>query len=174
MAAKPLEGEVSRWLETMAACDKITEDERRAIRLAPLEAFLDSDLGRRMREAARRGTLRRENPFVLAVPSGEILPDADTGTGGDRHGEDDKILVQGTIDAWFEEPDGGLVLVDYKTDHVRPGQEDSLVRRYRTQFLLYASALRRLTGREVRQAYLYSLALGETVDVALKADEAPE
>lgn len=174
MAAKPLEGEVSRWLETMAACDKITEDERRAIRLAPLEAFLDSDLGRRMREAARRGTLRRENPFVLAVPSGEILPDADTGTGGDRHGEDDKILVQGTIDAWFEEPDGGLVLVDYKTDHVRPGQEDSLVRRYRTQFLLYASALRRLTGREVRQAYLYSLALGETVEVELKADEEPE
>ena len=37
------------------------------------------------------------------------------------------VLVQGIIDAYFVE-DGEIVLVDYKTDRVRRGQEQKLNR----------------------------------------------
>ena len=122
--------------------------------------FLNSELGARMKKAAGKGVLHRENPFVLSIPAGKLFQDVEKEAGAEP------VLIQGTIDAWFEEA-GHLVLVDYKTDYCRPEQKESLVRRYRTQFLLYASALTRLTGKVVGEAWLYSLSLGEAIPVSL-------
>ena len=98
--------------------------------------------------------------IVLSVPAGNLFQGVEKEAGAEP------VLIQGTIDAWFEEA-GRLVLVDYKTDYCRPEQKESLVRRYRTQFLLYASALTRLTGKAVGEAWLYSLSLGEAIPVSL-------
>lgn len=54
-------------------------------------------------------TLKREQPFVMSVPASEADP---------SYPEDETILVQGIIDAWFPEGDE-IVLVDYKTDRVK-------------------------------------------------------
>lgn len=151
---------VLRWLETMVQCDKITEGEKKAVQAGRLVRFLNSELGARMKKAAGKGVLHRENPFVLSIPAGKLFQDVEKEAGAEP------VLIQGTIDAWFEEA-GHLVLVDYKTDYCRPEQKESLVRRYRTQFLLYASALTRLTGKVVGEAWLYSLSLGEAIPVSL-------
>ena len=42
---------------------------------------------------------------------------------------DELVLIQGIIDAYMEEEDG-LVLIDYKTDHVVRGRESLLTERY--------------------------------------------
>ncbi len=160
--SKVQDGAAAGWLETMVRCDKITEDERNAVSAWKLDRFLHSELAGRMHQAAVRKTLHRENPFVLSVRAGEIYPDLPADS------TDAKVLIQGTIDAWFEDEDGKIVLIDYKTDRVKKGQEDSLVRRYRRQFLLYGEALLRLTGREVKEAFLYSLQLGRAIPVDLK------
>lgn len=157
----PGKGVSAVWLETMVRCDKITEDERSAISAGRLDSFLLSPLAGRMRKAAAAGTLHRENPFVMSVRAGDIYPDIQTDAAKEQ------VLIQGTIDAWFEDQDGELVLIDYKTDHVRTDQKDSLVRRYRRQFLLYKYALERLTGKHVREAWLYSLSLGQAIAVGL-------
>ena len=151
---------VLRWLETMVQCDKITEGEKKTVQAGRLVRFLNSELGARMKKAAGQGVLHRENPFVLSVLAGTLFQDVEKEAGAEP------VLIQGTIDAWFEEA-GHLVLVDYKTDYCRPEQKESLVRRYRTQFLLYASALTRLTGKAVGEAWLYSLSLGEAIPVSL-------
>ena len=65
-------------------------------------------------------------------------------------------MVQGIIDAFWEEADG-LVLVDYKTDHVKEGQE--LIDRYQRQMHYYCQALERAYGKKVKECYLYSFAL---------------
>ena len=146
---------VSDWLETMVECDKIRKEEAEIIRPERIFRFLQSNLCRRMARAAEKGLLWREQPFVTGRKADELNPAWD--------GEE-TVLIQGIIDAYFIE-DGEIVLVDYKTDSVREGEEASLVRRYHTQFSLYRHALRELTGRNVKEAWLYSLSLGKSVPV---------
>ena len=79
-------------------------------------------------------------------------------------GIDELVLIQGIIDAWFEDEDGA-VLVDYKTDRIGEGEETVLLDRYRLQLIYYRRALEQITGKTVRQAFLYSLALQKEIPV---------
>lgn len=152
----PSSAAVRSLLETMVRCDKIQKGEAEAVKEGRILRFLSSDLGKRMSRAAERGTLHREMPFVIRRQADLINPAWDKA---------ETILIQGIIDAYFEEEDG-IVLIDYKTDTVKQGEEESLVRRYKTQFSLYTDALEMLLNRRVKETYLYSLRLGK----ALRAD----
>lgn len=55
------------------------------------------------------------------------------------------------------------MLADYKTDKVSCKEE--LVRRYRTQLDYYQMALEQITGKRVKERYLYSFYLQEEIDV---------
>ena len=91
-------------------------------------------------------------PFSILLPAERFYPDMkETGEG---------IFVQGVIDVLFDEGDG-LVLVDYKTDKVRSGEE--LAGRYRLQLELYAEAIETIYGRPVTEKYLYAFALGQSI-----------
>ena len=68
------------------------------------------------------------------------------------------------MDAYFAEGDD-LVLVDYKTDRIKDGQEEDLIKRYRTQMQYYKDTLEQLTGKKVKETYLYSFALGKEIAV---------
>ncbi len=72
------------------------------------------------------------------------------------------MLIQGIIDVYFEE-DGEIVVADYKTDQVENGRE--LVEKYRKQLEYYARALQQLTGKKVKERYLYSFYLQEEIRV---------
>ena len=117
--------------------------------------FITSDTGKRMAEACAAGRLHREQPFVLDIPAGEIY-DIKDGAGAET------VLVQGTIDAYWEE-DGGYVLVDYKTDRVTSSDGSELADRYRIQLEYYARALEQITGIPVREKIIYSIALGKEI-----------
>lgn len=62
-------------------------------------------------------------------------------------------ILKGVIDFLFEEEDG-WVIVDFKTDHVSPGQLDSFVRFYRPQVRAYADEWA-ANGFPVKEAGLY-------------------
>ena len=116
--------------------------------------FIGSELGQRMKAAAGYGKLRRESQFVMGVPAEMIDPGMKS---------DELILVQGVIDAWFEE-DGKIILIDYKTDRVpRSGGGQILVSRYGRQLDYYSYALGRSTGRTVSEKDIYSVHLGEVI-----------
>ena len=123
------------------------------IRTEDILSFLHCESGRRMSKAAAKGKLYKEQPFVLGVDASEIYPD-------DQSGE--TILVQGIIDVFFEEPDG-LVVLDYKTDRVKSGQE--LMDKYRAQLDYYARALERLLEKPVKEKIIYSFTLQEEIKV---------
>ncbi len=76
--------------------------------------------------------------------------------------DEEEVLIQGIIDAYFEE-DGELVVVDYKTDWVKMGEEEKLVERYKIQLEYYGQALERLTGMRVKERYLYAFRLGKAL-----------
>ncbi|HCI73195.1 MAG TPA: hypothetical protein DHV42_01470, partial [Lachnospiraceae bacterium] len=149
--------QVEALLETMLNCDKIQKREAARLDTGKIVRFVTSRLAERMRAAAKAGKLWREQPFVIAKNAGAVRP---------GWSNDEQILLQGIIDAFFIEEDG-IVLVDYKTDRAKPGEEESLVRRYRVQFALYRDALEMLLGQPVKEAWLYSLSLHKAVQVAL-------
>ena len=78
----------------------------------------------------------------------------------DSHVE--KVILQGIIDAFIMEEEG-IILVDYKTDRVKDGEE--LRNRYQKQIDLYSEALEQILGKKVRRRVLYSFSLGEEVDL---------
>ena len=132
---------------------RLTAEMAECIRPRDILRFFSCASGKRMAEAARRGGLYKEQPFVISVDASDIYPDADT---------NEKILVQGIIDVYFEEPDG-LVVLDYKTDKVKKGEE--LKEKYHAQLDYYARALERLTEKPVKEKIIYSFALEEEIKV---------
>ncbi len=119
-----------------------------------LNKFLQSVLAERMQKAAKIGKLYREQPFVLGISADRV---------NEKFPPEEKVLIQGIIDAFFEE-EGELVLVDYKTDAIKTGEE--LIRRYETQVEYYKEALEKLTGKRVKETILYSFALSESVVIS--------
>lgn len=123
------------------------------VRKDKIEKFLQSTLAERMKKASENHKLYREQPFVLGIGADRLEK---------KFPSEEKVLIQGIIDAFFEE-DGEIVLVDYKTDAVKTGEE--LIRRYQTQVEYYQEALEQLTGKKVKEKILYSFALNECVAV---------
>ena len=131
----------------------LTAEEKKSIWIPDFYRFAKNPLAVRMKEAAQKGQLYREQPFVIAIPANQMKKEYET---------EEEILVQGIIDAYFEEEDG-LILVDYKTDKVQKGQEKELIEKYKVQMQYYKKALEMITDREVKEIYIYSTGIGKAV-----------
>ncbi len=72
--------------------------------------------------------------------------------------EIDGVLLDGFIDLLYELPNGNLVVVDYKTDALQPGEAvNAAVGRYRLQAASYALILEQSLGRKVDRCVLLFL-----------------
>ena len=120
-----------------------------------LKKFLDSPLGQLFAKAYKENTLYREQHFMQEVEYEKLFPD-------DKGDNVEKVILQGIIDAFIMEEDG-IILVDYKTDRVKDGEE--LRNRYQKQIDLYSEALEQILGKKVKRRVLYSFSLGEEVDL---------
>ena len=130
---------------------RMTQEMNDCIQRKEILTFLSCDLGLRMKEAARSGKLWKEQPFVLGVDASDVYPDEQEG---------ELLLVQGIIDVYFEEADG-LVVLDYKTDRVSRAEE--LVERYHGQLDYYGKALEQITGKRVKEKWIYSFTLQQEI-----------
>ena len=146
------DGQLKKQLERLVESQKLSEQERDCIRILDIRRFVDSELGQRMKNAAVQRRLYREQPFVIQR-SAAMLDDL---------WQEETVLVQGIIDAYFVE-DGEIVLVDYKTDRVRRGQEQKLIDLYHVQLEDYAQALERMTGKKVKEKIIYSFTLQKEI-----------
>lgn len=120
-----------------------------------LKKFVDSPLGQLFAKAYKENTLYREQHFMQEVEYEKLFPE----DGGDNV---EKVILQGIIDAFIMEEEG-IILVDYKTDRVKDGEE--LRKRYQKQIDLYSEALEQILGKKVKRRVLYSFSLGEEVDL---------
>ncbi len=156
--------DIKGQLESLVKYGKIDQFAADSIRLDDVEAFIDSDIGRRMKRAFQSGTLHRETPFVIGRKARELKAEWDS---------DEIVLVQGIIDAWFEE-DERIVLLDYKTDLVNKDWDPtgaSLIRKYQLQLQIYRDALASLTGRAVEEVLIWSFSLGRSILVPLQVSD---
>ncbi len=139
------------FLKTEIHYGRLSSEEASMISLKVCLRFLASDVAKRISKAAKEGKLHRETSFFMGVDAKRLNPDfPDT----------EQIIVQGVIDAYWEE-DGELVLLDYKTDRVE--SEEELKEKYHTQLELYAEALTQITYSTVKEKIIYSLALNRPI-----------
>ena len=136
---------------------KMTSEMAACIRISDILLFLESSSGKRMSAAAGKGKLWREQPFVPGVDADQVYPGF-SGEPGSQ--EKEVILVQGIIDAYFEEKDG-IVVLDYKTDKVKSAEQ--LKERYHAQLEYYAQALEGLLEKPVKEKIIYSFTLREEI-----------
>jgi len=134
----------------------ITPEQAKEVDVFKIERFLKSSLGRRIRAAEY---VFKEVPFIIELPSTKLYPELSDSICGK-----DGIILQGIIDCYFEEPEG-LILVDYKTDYVAPGEDVDIIRdRYRTQIDYYTYALEQITGKKVVEKYIYLFWNGQVLE----------
>lgn len=136
----------------IAAAGLLTAEEAAAVDLPSVLRLFGSPLGRRLAAAA---DVRREFRFTLLEPAADYFPGA---------AADDRLLLQGVVDCFFVE-DGGVTVLDYKTDRVTAAEAPQRAERYRGQLRAYARALERILGLPVRRCALWFLRPGVEIDV---------
>ncbi len=129
----------------------MTDEELELVRPDIFVKFMKTDLGRRMQQAHKNKLLFRERPFVMGMKAREV---------DEAYNSDELVVVQGIIDAFFYEDDE-VVIVDYKTDAVN--NLDELVGRYKAQLECYADAIKKVTGKKVKERIIYSTRFNQCI-----------
>ncbi|MCR4907700.1 MAG: helicase-exonuclease AddAB subunit AddA [Lachnospiraceae bacterium] len=139
------------YLSELVRSGQLDEEGGRLVKPEDIASYCNTPLAERMGRASLEGRLFREQPFIVSR-SARIL--------NETFPEDQQVLIQGIIDAFFYEDDE-IVVVDYKTDRVEDGE--ILKKRYSGQLAFYADALEQLTGKKVKEKLIYSVSLGREI-----------
>ncbi len=145
--------ELKEGVQTLLSEGKLCKGEEDVLNYKKMQQFFASTLGQEMIMAQKEGRLYREQPFVMEKPACEIYEDCT---------QKSPILIQGIMDAFYE-TEKGIVLMDYKTDSLKAGQEQVLVQRYEKQMQLYKEALEYMLEKPVVASVLYSFSLGKEI-----------
>lgn len=104
----------------------IRKEEGKSVDIEKVLLFTKTKIWNELKTAKE---VHKEKPFYINIPAKEVY-----------EGEiDENILVQGIIDLYYITEAGEIVLVDYKTDRVKKGQE--LISKYEEQLRIYKNAL---------------------------------
>lgn len=136
-----LQAEIAQQAAQMQADGRLSQQEMDMLHLMGVCTFFESKLGQRLLAAKE---VHREWSFNLRLQEGEIA------------------MLQGIMDCAFLEKDA-WVLLDYKTDHIV--SEEAFVERHCLQLNWYARALEQITGRAVKEKWLYALTTGKAYEV---------
>ena len=161
------ESDVREFVAGLPAGGFMTERESEAVDCRKVTAFLNSDIGQRIKKAQ---WIRREWAFTLRKSRNEIA----SMVSSDEIKEEivntlaENVLIQGIIDCCFRD-ERGIVIVDYKTDWIdRKNKDVSIARlreKYKHQLELYRDVVERSSGERVESVVLFLLDSGDAVNI---------
>lgn len=162
------EGKSQLELERLVSKEFMSQKDAKRVRISEIELFAKSSLLQKMKEAK---SLYREFRFNVMLPASLFTKNEERQRAfGGR-----QILLQGVIDCLIEDAEGNLHLVDYKTDRLtkaelsdRPLAQKKLSEKHRLQLTYYSLAVEKIFSRKPTTASVYSLPLGDTVEVDIK------
>ncbi|KPU45427.1 ATP-dependent helicase/nuclease subunit A [Oxobacter pfennigii] len=146
--------DVEALIKELVDSELLTEVQAKTVNIKKVIEFFESPIGKRLNFAKN---VRREMPFYMEIDSTEVFK----GLPYDKY-KDEKILLQGIIDCYFEEEDG-LVLLDYKTDYVNDDNLELIKQKYKSQIEYYKNALEQMTGKKVKEKYIYLFYNGQVL-----------
>lgn len=142
--------EGNEFLQGLVDRQLLRQQEADVIRMEDVLAFFHTTIGQRFKEATQ---LLREVPFTLSR----------------KDAEGDPQIVQGVIDCLFQDQEGSWVLLDYKTDKIRPPyhKEPALTQemedRYGLQLSIYEEAIQAIKKIKIDEKVLYLYDIGKVI-----------
>lgn len=131
---------IKEHIAQLVSTGQLTKREAECVDCEKVLAFYSTDIAKRIQKSP---AVYREVPFEIIEDSADVY-----GFSGEE------VMLQGIIDCCFEE-DGEFVLLDYKTDYYEKGKGYELAERYRFQIEKYGQAIEKITGKRVKEKYLY-------------------
>ena len=146
------EDDVREELARLVERESLTQQQADAVNPRYVTGFFCSYWGE---QALAAKDLKREFKFSVLEQADRLDPTLP---------ESEQVLLQGVVDCCFTGADG-FTVVDFKTDYVRPGEEQEHSKRYETQLSVYSSALERIFGVTVKHRILWYFSTGTAVEV---------
>lgn len=129
----------------------LTDEQAGVVEAAKIARCFASPLGQEIRAAKK---VLREFKFSVLVDASRFFPEAGQ----------ERIMLQGVVDCCLFTEEG-ITVIDYKTDRVRPGEEEAAARRYQPQLDAYSQSLAEIFDQPVQKRLLYFFATGAIVAV---------
>ncbi|MCE7792003.1 helicase-exonuclease AddAB subunit AddA [Salipaludibacillus sp. CUR1] len=153
LSSQPAAETVEKEVNQLVKKEIFTPEEAAHVNIDYIVRFFESDLGKQVVES---GAVYREIPFSYCMPASEAYSTW-------KQKDEAMVFVQGMIDAVFRDSDGGLILLDYKTDNIQdrfPLESKETItsyfkETYRFQLEVYRQALSDSWGEPVKASYLY-------------------
>lgn len=143
----------------------ISEIAAKIVNVEQLNTFCQSEL---FQEILSAKSVLREQKFNLFIPFDELTVKQER----IEQLHDHTLFVQGSIDLLIETLDGDWILVDYKTDRLTTAEKKNpalfrarMKQSHANQLSYYKKAVKQLFSKEPTKTYLYSLSLGEWIEV---------
>ena len=154
------EDEIKAQIESLVKRNIITEKESKVLTPRKISKFFQSPIGSRMLAS---NFVKREQKIYTQIKMNDIYVNDEEFKNNSETYKDESIMLRGVIDVYFEEDDQ-IVILDYKTDKVYNNKEE-IVYRYKKQLDIYAEALSILTGKTVKEKYLYLFSINQEIKV---------
>ena len=138
-------------MEQMRDDDLLTDAQKDCVSVNQIAQFFASAVGERVTSAI---ACHREFKFSLLVDAEEYFPEA----------VGEEVLLQGVVDLWFED-ENGITVVDFKSDHIQPGEESKRAEYYRPQLEAYSKALKTILGVEKIKTVLWFFKTATSVEL---------
>lgn len=129
----------------------LTRAQFESVEAKKISDFVNSAIGQEMLSSQK---VCREFKFSVLLPADELLSNPNL--------VDEKILMQGVIDMYYE-TDDGIVIVDFKTDRRRPSGDT--LKSYSAQLEIYKRALSEIGKKKVKSALLYLVMTNEYIEI---------
>jgi len=133
-------------------------DEAETININWIVKFILSDIFKEIYIANKSEKLFKEKAIDYNIKLKNLFKD-------ENIEEDEKIMVVGIIDLFFENENGEIILLDYKTDYVTKENLEEVKARYKVQLDLYKSAIEDISGKKVAKKGLYLFGINEFVEI---------
>lgn len=150
--------EVKLQINSFVEKNIMSLDEAETININWIVKFIQSDIFKEIYIANKSEKLFKEKAIDYNIKLKNLFKD-------ENIEEDEKIMVVGIIDLFFENENGEIILLDYKTDYVTKENLEEVKARYKVQLDLYKSAIEDISGKKVTKKGLYLFGINEFVEI---------
>ena len=150
--------EVKLQINSFVEKNIMSLDEAETIKINWIVKFIQSDIFKEIYIANKSEKLFKEKAIDYNIKLKNLFKD-------ENIEEDEKIMVVGIIDLFFENENGEIILLDYKTDYVTKENLEEVKARYKVQLDLYKSAIEDISGKKVAKKGLYLFGINEFVEI---------
>ena len=152
-----IEEKIINTLNKLTEKNIITIEEKNVINVKKIVKFIQSDIFKEILKADKNNKLYKEKAINYSLNLSEIYEN-------EKIKENEKIMVLGIIDLFYETKDG-FVLLDYKTDYVTEENIEQIKKKYKIQLELYQKAIERNSRKKVIKKGLYLFSINKFQEI---------